>query len=124
MPQLPHLPRLPGMPHLPHLPPLPPPAALARMLVRRERRRWRGDGRVHLELRTGDGGEAERLAKELVGALDEIEGVAWWELHVPTRRLVVALDAPTAGDGATLAAIEAALAHAEDAIGVRAPPVR
>ena len=119
MPQLPHLPRLPGMPHLPHLPPLPPPAALARMLVRRERRRWRGDGRVHLELRTGDGGEAERLAKELVGALDEIEGVAWWELHVPTRRLVVALDAPTAGDGATLAAIEAALAHAEDAIGVR-----
>jgi cation-transporting ATPase I len=120
VPPLPHLPRLPGIAHLPHLPPVPSPSALARMVTGRHRRVWRTQGRAHLEVRVRDAAEAERLAKELVGALADTDGIDWWEVHVPTRRLVVAH--PPEGAARVIAEVEAALDRAEAAAGIAGRP--
>jgi cation-transporting ATPase I len=65
---------------------------LPRVRGRRQRRRWVGHGRAHIEVRGAHLQERERFVAHVEGALAELEGVHWAEVNAVLGRVVVAFD--------------------------------
>ncbi len=75
-----------AVPHLPQLPPLP---GLSLHRQRLSRRCWVGHGRAHVEVRGLDHPEADRLVRDLEGALNRLSGVHWATVNAVLGRVVV-----------------------------------
>ncbi len=91
-------------------------ALLRKHFAARRRRVWIGNGRAHVELRMGTAEELEQVAVLLAGSVREVSSVRWVEVHVSTRRAVIAFQ-PGALDAL---ALETLVAEAELRAGLGA----
>jgi len=76
---------------------------------RRQRRKWAGNGRAHIEIKGGQ--QNHPVARHLESALNSLDGVAWAQVNTVACQVVVAFD----GDRVDLAGLVDVIEGIEDA---------
>jgi cation-transporting P-type ATPase I len=78
---------------------------------RRQRRRWVGNGRAHIEVKRVHRPDSHPVARHLETALADVDGVSWAEVNTVAGRVVVAFD----GDRVDVDALVDVIEGVEDA---------
>jgi len=71
----------------------------------RERRIWMGEGRAHIELRSGDSHELHEVGEHLRGHAQKFPELHWAEVHQGTRRAVLAFQVGAFDETALMALV-------------------